>query len=69
MRILIRINNDIIIKEKIFNILIKCFKKFQEVITMHNIDIINDIDSNVIINTPITMNDIEFKQFLVLLVS
>ena len=34
---------------------------------MHNIDITNDIDSNIIINTPITMNDIEFKQFLVLL--
>ena len=56
-----------IIKENIFNILIKCFKKFQDIITKHNIDIINDIDSNVIINAPIKMNDIEFKQLLVLL--
>ena len=67
MRIFIIVTKNKIIEENIFNILIKCFKKFQEVITIHNIDITNDIDSNIIIKTPKTMNDIEFKHFLVLL--
>ena len=52
----------IIIKDIMFKILIKCFKKFQDVIAMHKIDIINDTDSNVIIKAPIKLNDIEFKQ-------
>ena len=59
--------NNIIISDIIFKILMKLFKNFQEVNTMHNMDIIIDIDSNIIINTPITANDIEFKQFLFLL--
>ena len=51
----------------IFSILMKFFKKCQLIIATHNIDITSDIDSNIIINTPITANDIEFKQFLFLL--
>ena len=43
----------------IFNILIKFFKKSQFIITKHNIDIISDISSNIIINAPIIVNDIE----------
>ena len=54
--------NNIIISDIIFKILMKLFKNFQEVNTMHNMDIIIDIDSNIIINTPIVVNDIIFKQ-------
>ena len=69
MQAFITMINIIIAKEIMFNILIKCFKKFQSIITMHSIDINNEINSNIIINTPITVNDIEFKHFLILLSS
>ena len=62
-KIFIIVSKYIITNETIFNILMKFFKKFQLIIATHNIDIINDIDSNIIINTTITVNDIEFKQF------
>ena len=69
MQVFIIITNIIIANEMIFNILIKFFKKFQSIITMHSIDINNETNSNIIINTPITVNDIEFKHFLILLSS
>ena len=69
MQAFITMINIIIDKEIIFNILIKFFKKFQSIITMHSIDINNETNSNIIINTPITVNDIEFKHFLILLSS
>ena len=62
IKTLIIIAKDIIIKDIMFKILINCFKKFQDVIAMHKIDITNDTDSNVIIKAPINLNDIEFKQ-------
>ena len=69
MQAFITMINIIIAKEIMFNILIKFFKKFQRIITMHSIDINNETNSNIIINTPITVNDIEFKHFLILLSS
>ena len=50
MQAFITMINIIIAKEIMFNILIKCFKKFQSIITMHRIDINNEINSNIIIN-------------------
>ena len=55
------ISKNIITNEMIFSILMKFFKKCQLIIATHNIDITSDIDSNIIINTPITANDIEFN--------
>ena len=69
--LIIRAKN-IIIKDIIFKTLINIFKKFHEVIERHKTDIANDIDSKVIINAPIRVNDIEFKQlsfFILLLFS
>ena len=48
MQAFITMINIIIAKEIMFNILIKCFKKFQSIITMHSIDINNEINSNII---------------------
>ena len=66
--VFIIIINEIIANDIIFKILMKCFKKFQDVKTKHNMDIISDIDSNIMINIPIILNGIEFKQlsFLIL---
>ena len=48
MQAFITMINIIIAKEIMFNILIKCFKKFRSIITMHSIDINNEINSNII---------------------
>ena len=48
MQAFITMINIIIAKEIMFNILIKCFKKFQSIITMDSIDINNEINSNII---------------------
>ena len=53
--------NDIITSENMFNIFIKFGTKFQFVIAIHNIDIISENNSKIIINIPIMVNDIEFN--------
>ena len=67
IKALIIIAKEIIINDIIFKIFINCFKKFQDVIAIHKIDITNDIDSNIIIKAPNKLNDIEFKQLSFLL--